>query len=158
MPPTVSSLNITETGIEINNKLFEFPFPLADLKLLIGEPCRIYEGAPDHDRGFSWTSKQVWDEFGISTISDKASPTLNVVEFEIQLSKKKKYEHMPSQPFLGKISITDTKIEELVIITNQYYPYPYKDLFFKDIVINTALIRTKKINEISSITIYKDKK
>ena len=54
---TTSLINVTETGIAINNTLFEFPFPLADLKQLIGEPSRVYEGEPDVDRGFSWTSR-----------------------------------------------------------------------------------------------------
>ena len=154
----MSSINVTENGITINTILFEFPFPLSDLKLLIGEPSRIYEGEPDHDRGFSWTSNQVWDELGISTISDRASPILNVVEFEVQLSKKRQYDHMPKLPFLRKVTIDEKKIEELVIITNQYYPYPNKDLKLKEIVINISLIRTKKINEIASIIIYKNKK
>ena len=112
----------------------------------------------DIDRGFSWTSRQVWDDLGISTISDKASPILNVVQFDIQLSAKREYKHMPNQPFLGKVTITDKKVEELVIITIQYYPFPHKDLYFKDMVVQISLIRIKKINQISCITIYKDKK
>ena len=158
MPTEVSSINITETGIEINNQLFEFPVLLSNLITLLGEPNRIYEGEPDVDRGFSWTSKQVWDELGISTFSDKTSPTLNVVQFDIQLSLKKQYDHVPNHPFLGKLTINHKRIEELVTITNQYYPYPYKELHFKEIIINISLIRTKKVNEIASITIYKDKK
>lgn len=158
MPTEVSSIKITETGIEINNKLFEFPFPLADLIQLIGEPNRIYEGEPDVDRGFSWKSRQFWDDLGISTFSDKTSPTLNVVQFDIQLSAKKQYNHVPNHPFLGKLTINHKKIEELVTIPNQYYPYPYKELHFKEIIINISLIHAKKVNEIASITIYKDKK
>lgn len=154
----MSSINVTGTGISINNILFEFPFPLSNLVKLIGEPSRIFDGEPDHDRGFSWKSRQVWDQLGISTISDKASPILNVVSFDIQLSAKREYKYLPNQPFLGKVTITDKKVEELVIITNQYYPYPYKNLYFDDIVVLISLIRIKKINEISRLTIYKYKK
>lgn len=158
MSQTVFAINIRENGIEINNILFEFPFLLSSFTDLLGTPSRIYEGEPDVDRGFSWTSRQVWDDLGITTISDKASPTLDVVELELQLSAKRQHDHMPKYPFLGKVTIDHKKIEELVIITNQYYPYPYKNLNLKDIVINIALIRTKKINEICSIIIYWDKK
>lgn len=152
------SIDITENGIILNRQLFEFPFLLANLVHLFGEPSRIYEGEPNDDRGFYWNSKQVWDELGISTISDKAAETLDVVELEIQLSKKRQFDHMPKHPFSGKVTFNHKKIEELVVITNQYYPYPYKNLNFKDIVARISLIRSKKVNEISCITIYKEKK
>lgn len=158
MPTQVSSINVTENGIAINNILFESPFPLADLKQQIGEPSRIYEGEPDVDRGFSWTSRQVWDELGISTFSDKTSPTLDVVQFDIRLSSKKQYNHLPNLPFLGKLTINHKRIEELITITNQYYPFPHKSLTFKDMIVRISLIRTNKINEIASIIVYKDKK
>lgn len=156
MPIDLYAINITETGIEINTILFEFPFLLSNLIDLLGAPTRIYEGEPDLDRGFSWTSRQVWDDLGITSISDKATPTLDVVEFELQLSSKKKYDYMPTNSFLGKVTINNKKIENLVTITNQYYAYPYKDLKLKEIVITISLIRAKKINEICSIVIYRE--
>lgn len=147
MPQLVFAINISENGIEVNNILFEFPFLLSKLTDFLGTPNRIYEGEPDVDRGFSWTNRQVWDDLGITTISDKTSPNLDVVELEL-----------PKNPFLGLVTVDHKKIEELVTITNQYYPYPYKNLNLKDIVINITLIRTKKVNEICSVTIYRYKK
>lgn len=158
MPQLILEINISENGIEVNNILFEFPFLLSKLTDFLGTPNRIYEGEPDVDRGFSWTNRQVWDDLGITTISDKTSPNLDVVELELQLSAKRQYDFMPKNPFLGLVTVDHKKIEELVTITNQYYPYPYKNLNLKDIVINIALIRTKKVNEICSVTIYRYKK
>jgi len=144
------SINISATGITMNGQLFELPFSLSELKKILGEPERIFEGTLDNDKDFSKNDRLIWDSLGISVLVKEHAI---IEEFCIQIFEKGNYSHSPQRPIKGLVTIHAKKLDESIKITSE--DYLFKEMKLNDILIFISLTKDESNKQIESISIGK---
>lgn len=111
--PAVTTINITDKGLEVNGELLDLPVHISSLERLFGEPRAIkYETSPEmrqfleeiHGKGMVTNRvNYAWDELGLFCFTMNAKV---VSTFAIRLSTKgDTHKHFPISAFKGTVLI-----------------------------------------------------
>lgn len=132
-------VDISENGVSINERLFDFPFDISELKKILGQPERTF--SPNKDG--SENTIHTWDTIGVYAYAKKE---FEIFDVSIKLTGTQDYDFQPLNPYQGILTLNKIPYKEAIKVTEKAYD---TEVTLKDIKINVGLeYETKEIIEL----------
>lgn len=132
-------IDISENGVSINERLFDFPFDVSELKKILGQPDRTF--IPNEDG--SENTIHTWDTIGVYAYAKKE---LEIFDVSIKLTGTQDYDFQPLNSYQGILTLNKIPYKEAIKVTKKAYD---TEVTLKNIKINAGLeYETKEIIEL----------
>lgn len=135
-------IDISENGISINGRLFDFPFDVSELNKILGQPERTKTFSPKDDG--SENTIHTWDNIGLYTYAKKG---YEIFDVSIKLTDNQEFDFQPLNPYKGNLTLNNIPYREAIQVAKKAYDTEVK---LSNIKINVGLeYDTKEIIELN---------
>lgn len=135
-------IDISENGVSINGRLFDFPFDVSELEKILGQPERTKTFSPNEDG--SENTIHTWDNIGVYAYAKKE---YEIFDVSIKLTDTQEYDFQPLSPYKGNLTLNNITYKEAIKVAKKAYD---TEVRLSNIKINVGLeYDTKEIIELN---------
>lgn len=135
-------IDISENGVSINGRLFDFPFDVSELEKILGQPERTKTFSPN-DNG-SENTIYTWDNIGLYAYAKKG---YEIFDVSIKLTDNQEFDFQPLNPYKGNLTLNNITYKEVIKVAKKAYD---TEVRLSNIKINVGLeYETKEIIELN---------